>query len=82
MGLRGRLNLTKGWFAELKGDAGGFGVGSNQTWQINAGGGKEFKRRYALTLAYRYLSVDYANGPFLYDTHMNGLLTGFAIRFK
>jgi len=82
LGARARLNLAKGWFTEIKGDAGGFGVGSNQTWQINAGGGKEFKRKYDLTLAYRYLSVDYASGGFVYDTHMNGLVTGFAIRFK
>jgi hypothetical protein len=82
LGARFRLNLMKGLFADLKGDAGGFGVGSQVTWQIYTGLGKEFKQKYSLLLGYRYLDVDYKNGGFLYDTHMNGLLTGFAIRFK
>jgi hypothetical protein len=81
-GARFRLNLKKGWFADLKGDAGGFGVGSQSTWQIYAGAGREFKQRYSLALGYRRLNVDYRNRGFLYDTHMQGLLTGFAIRFK
>jgi hypothetical protein len=82
MGGRFRLNLGKGWFAMLKGDAGGFGAGSQVTWQIYTGAGKEFKQRYSLFLGYRRLSVDYRDGGFIYDTNMNGMLLGFAIRFK
>jgi hypothetical protein len=82
LGARFRLNLNKGWFAELKGDAGGFGVGSQSTWQINSAVGKEFKKRYSLRLGYRYMSVDYTNGAFLYDVHMSGLVAGFGIRLK
>jgi len=82
LGARFRLNLGKGWFANMKGDAGGFGVGSQLTWQTYIGMGKEFKQKYSVLLAYRYLYVDYKNGGFLYDTHMNGPLVGFNIRFK
>jgi hypothetical protein len=82
LGARFRMNLNKGWFVNVKGDAGGFGVGSQLTYQIYGGLGKEFKKRYSLLAGYRYLSVDYSNGGFLYDVHMNGLLAGFAIRFK
>ena len=82
MGARFCLNLKKGWFLNLKGDAGGFGVGSRVTWQIYSGIGKEIKRKYSLLLGYRYLDVDYSNDGFLYDTHMSGLLAGFGIRFK
>ena len=82
LGARFRVNLAKGWYATLKGDGGGFGVGSQPTWQIYAGAGKEFKKKYSVLLGYRYLDVDYKNGGFLYDTHMSGLLAGFAIRFK
>jgi hypothetical protein len=82
LGARFRLNLNKGWFVNVKGDAGGFGVGSQLTYQIYSGVGKEFKKRYSLLAGYRYLSVDYTNGGFVYDTHMSGLLTGFGIRFK
>ena len=77
-----RLNLGKGLFLMLKGDAGGFGAGSQETWQIYSGVGKEFKRRYSTFLGYRRLSVDYRNGGFIYDTNMNGILLGLAIRFK
>ena len=82
LGARFRLNLNKGLFLNLKGDAGGFGVGSQLTYQIYAGAGKEFKKRYAAFLGYRYLYVDYSSGGFLYRVHMSGLVTGFDIRFK
>jgi len=52
------------------------------TYQIYAGVGKEFKKKYSMLLGYRYMYVDYKNGGFLYDTHMNGLQAGFNIRFK
>jgi hypothetical protein len=82
MGARFRLNLKKGWFVMLKGDAGGFGAGSQVTWQIYTGGGKEFKQKYSMFLGYRHLSVDYRDGGFVYNTNMNGMLLGFAIKFK
>jgi hypothetical protein len=82
LGARFRLNLPKGFFAQLKGDAGGFGVGSQLTWQIYTGLGKEFKQKYSAQLGYRYLNVDYRNGGFLYDTDMSGLIAGLGIRFK
>ncbi len=82
LGARFRVNLSKGWFVNLKGDAGGFGAGSKVTYQIYSGLGKEFKTRYSMMLGYRYLDVDYQNGGFTYDIHMNGALAGFGIRFK
>lgn len=82
MGARFRLNLKRGLFFMLKGDAGGFGAGSQVTWQVYTGIGKEFKKRYSLFLGYRRLSVDYRDGGFIYDSNMNGVLLGFAIKFK
>jgi hypothetical protein len=82
LGARFRLNLNKGVFVDVKGDAGGFGVGSQLTYQIYSGLGKEFKKRFSVMAGYRYLYVDYANGGFLYDVHMSGALVGLGIRFK
>jgi len=82
LGARFRVNLKKGWFAMLKGDAGGFGAGSQVTWQIYTGVGKEFKQKYSMFLGYRRLSVDYRDGGFVFEPNMNGMLLGFAIRFK
>jgi hypothetical protein len=66
-------------FLTLLGDA---GVGSNRTWQIYAGGGKEFKEKYSVLLGYRHLQSYNKDRVFLFDTSMNGLLLGFGIRFK
>jgi hypothetical protein len=82
MGGRFRVYIKKGWFVDLKGDAGGFGAGSQLTWQMYGGLGKVFKKKYSTVIGYRYLDVDYQNGGFLYDTHMNGMIAGFSIRFK
>jgi|SRR5580692_1904877 hypothetical protein len=82
LGARFRVNLPKECFVSLAGDAGGFGVGSQLTYQIYTGVGKEFKKKFSAMLGYRYMDVDYSNGGFLYDTHMSGLLAGFNIRLK
>jgi hypothetical protein len=79
LGARFRTNLPKGFFATLKGDA---GVGGNETWQIYTGGGKTFRQKYALILAYRRLDIHYRTSGFLYDTSMNGLLLGMTIRLR
>jgi len=82
LGARFRVNFNKGWYANLKGDAGGFGAGSQLTWQVYTGLGKEIEEKYSFLLGYRYMFVDYKNGGFLYDIHMSGPLVGFAIRVK
>jgi hypothetical protein len=82
LGGRFRVNFGKGWYSTLKGDAGGFGTGSQETYQGYIGTGKMFKNKYSLVLGYRYLSVDYKSGGFLYDVHMNGPLVGFSIHYK
>lgn len=79
LGARFRVNLRKSIFVSLIGDA---GVGPNQSWQIYTGAGKEFKQKYSLILAYRRLDVHYRTTSFLYDTSMNGILLGFAVRFR
>jgi hypothetical protein len=79
LGGRIRVNLPRGFFATLKGDV---GIGENETWQIYTGGGKEFKNKYAVILAYRRLDVDRRTSSFLFDTSMNGLLLGMTIRLR
>jgi hypothetical protein len=58
LGARFRPNLNKGSFVSLKGDAGGFGAGSQLTWQVYTGVGKQSKDIYSLLLGYRYMDVD------------------------
>ena len=82
VGGRFRVNFDKGWNATVKGDWGGFETGSQQTYQLYSGIAKEFKKKYSLGAGWRYLQVDYKNGGFLYDTHMNGPIVGFSVRCK
>jgi hypothetical protein len=79
LGGRFRVNLRKGIFATLKGDA---AIGPNEEWQIYTGVGKTIKKKYNLILAYRRLDVHYRNSTFLYDTSMNGILLGMTIQMR
>ncbi len=80
-GARFQLNLSPKIFVAGKGDGGGFGAGSESTWQLLAAVGYNLNERYSLLTGYRYLSVNYRSGGFIYDTNMKGLVTGLGIRF-
>jgi len=47
------------WIGELKADLGGFGIGSQETYQIQAYGGYRFSKLFQATAGYRVLSIDY-----------------------
>lgn len=57
-------------FAEA--DIGGFGVSSDLTWQVNAGGEVDIGKHVYVRLSYRHLSMDYEDGGFLYDVVTSG----------
>jgi len=50
---------------------GGFGIGSEFTWQIQAEAGYQFSELFSLNLGYRYIGIDYETGSgtdyFAYD---------------
>jgi hypothetical protein len=50
------------WLFQLSGDLGGFGVGSDFTWQLQAYTGYRFSRLFQLTAGYRFLATDYDKG--------------------
>ena len=62
-------------------DVGGFGVGSDFTWQTLVGVNYEFSKTFAGKFGYRYLSVDYDKDGFVYDMANSGLYLGVGIRF-
>jgi hypothetical protein len=82
LGGRFRFNLTRNLFTTFKGDVGGFGAGSQLTYQIFAGGGVGFKdNKFALIAGYRRIYVDLGNTGLLHDYAINGLALGFGIKF-
>jgi opacity protein-like surface antigen len=81
LGVRARLNLGSGIFLSGYFDLGGFGVGSDLTWQAYGGAGYEFSSRWSAFAGYRYLSVDYKKGGYVYDIRQYGPMLGAAYRF-
>jgi hypothetical protein len=81
VGTRLKVNLSPKFFAFGKGDIGGFGAGSDFTWELLGGVGYNINERFSLLGGYRHLSVDYQKDGFLYDLASKGFFTGVGIRF-
>jgi opacity protein-like surface antigen len=77
----------KKWPINVRGDIGGFGAGSEFSWQVLAGAGFKFSKSWTVLLQYRLLGVDYTNGTegtldyFRYNTTMSGPLLGVMATF-
>jgi hypothetical protein len=79
------LPLGKGFSLELRGDVGGFGVGSDLTWQVFPYVNYRFAKWGSLQAGYRWLYMDYETGSgadrFEYDILNQGAQLGFTIHF-
>lgn len=75
VGVRARTTGTGPWSLETRADIGGFGVGSNLTWQVIATIGRRLSDLVTLGSGLRYISVDYENAgkQFTYDMDTYGL---------
>ena len=60
----------------FRGEIGGFGIGSDLAWQIQAYAGYRFSKLFQITGGYRIISLDYENGSsanrFMYDVNTSG----------
>ena len=81
VGLRGQAEITDRWFFRYNGDIGGFGAGSELTWQVFGGLGFRLNDHVSVGLGYRALSVDYDKNAFALDTLTHGPLLGLEIRW-
>jgi hypothetical protein len=87
IGGRIQFDLTEKLAFSLRGDAGGFDIGSSSdlVWNLVAALGYDLSDRTTLWLGYRHLDVDYDDGSgvgqFEYDVEMTGPIVGLAIRF-
>ena len=79
------LPLGKGFSFNVRGDLGGFGVGSDLTWQAFPCFGWQFAKWGALQAGYRWLYMDYETGSgdsrFKYDMLIQGRQLGFTVHF-
>jgi hypothetical protein len=78
-------DIKNKWLFQLRGDLGGFGIGSDFTWQVQAYAGYRFSKLFQLTAGYRILSIDYekSNGsePFVFDIDEFGPIIRFGFNF-
>jgi opacity protein-like surface antigen len=81
VGVRVILPFAQRWSAMLYGDIGGFGVGSDITYQAIAGVNWQFSEHLSAKVGYRYLYQDYEKNGFLWKMAAYGPYLGVGIRF-
>ncbi len=62
VGARFQVPNTRKWRLAIRGDVGGFGVGSEFAWQVHPVVGYRFSRLFEAAVAYRWIDVDYKTG--------------------
>ena len=80
LGGRLRLDLSEKWLLSLRGDIGGFGVGSDLTWNVTTLLGYRLSETKTLGFGYRHLDIDYEDGDFSFDAQLSGPYFGLSIR--
>ncbi|CTQ52962.1 hypothetical protein LP7551_01482 [Roseibium album] len=86
IGVRAVHRFADKWTINGRGDIGGFGAGSDFSWNLQAGVGYHFNDIWSTQFQYKVLSVDYDNGKtgtgrFAYDALTHGPLLGIVARF-
>ena len=81
IGVRGRMPLTEKLSASGFVDIGGFGVGSEFTWEIFGGLDYAFTKRFSANAGFRYMSIDYDASDADVKMEMYGPVLGMTVRF-
>lgn len=81
LGLRGRYYVSRNVFLSAYGDVGGFGVGSDFSWQVIGTLGIQATQSCDVHLGYRALGFDREEGRSKQDITTHGPIIGAAIRF-
>jgi hypothetical protein len=78
VGARGKIPLGGRWAIALRADVGGFGVGTQLTWQALAGLRAELGKSVRLEVGYRSISLDFEDDDLEYDALIRGPLIALA----
>jgi opacity protein-like surface antigen len=78
---RGTFRLSDTWSATLYGDVGGFGLGSELTWQALATIDWRVTQNISASIGYRWIYIDYAKGEAEVSMNMTGPIIGATLRF-
>ena len=67
---------------QFRGEIGGFGIGSDLAWQMQAVAGYQFSRLFSITGGYRIISLDYETGSGQDYFHYNIDTAGPTVKFS
>jgi opacity protein-like surface antigen len=81
IGMRVLQPLAEAWTLAGYADIGGFGIGSDLTYQLLAGVNWQFSRSVSAKAGYRYLYQDYQNGAFIWEMKSSGFYLGAGFKF-
>lgn len=85
IGAIGEYPLSDTWTVALRGDMGGFGMGSDFAWQGTGSVTWQASELVSVVGGYRYIHMDYDNGSglgyFKYDMGMSGPFLGVGFTF-
>jgi hypothetical protein len=81
VGGRVMVAATEDVTISLRGDIGGFGIGSDLTWNVIGAASWAFAEKWSAVVAYRYLDTDYDNDGFKYNVHTDGPALGVTYTF-
>jgi hypothetical protein len=81
VGFRGQWKLHKAFYLTGRADIGGFGAGSQLTWQAYAALGCQVTRYIYAEAGYRCLYMNYRGGGLVYDTYTRGPEIDFGVKF-
>ena len=73
--------LAGNWSLLGRADIGGFGVGSDLTWQVFGVVGYSWNECSTAYVGYRHLDIDYNHGDFIYDASTSGPVIGYSYSF-
>lgn len=75
----------KKFIGQFRGEVGGFGIGSDFSWQVQALAGYRFSKLFDMTAGYRAIGLDYSSGEgansFVYDVITFGPVIRFGFNF-
>ena len=72
VGLRTRYNFNKTFYTAVRGEIGGFDVGADLMWEVEAALGINLTRSIFTEIGYRALGSDFEDNNFRFDTVMHG----------
>lgn len=81
VGFRAQWNINHAFYLKAKADIGGFGIGSDLTWQASGALGCQISRHIYAELGYRYLYTDYDKNNFVYKVTQSGVEITAGINF-